>query len=144
MSFAFVMNHCGNRLFEWCMALALMLLGVEIFLWPNTIAQSNFRIILDLIDAPNLALIYFTVGHVRVLGLVANGTYWPEWTPRIRAFGALAGAVIWGQMTIALFMLTSEVGRAPSPGIPVYFVLTLGELFSCYRVLARDGDNGVY
>jgi hypothetical protein len=43
--------------------------------------------------------------------------------------------MIWGQMCVALFLLIPNVGSTPSPGIPVYLVLAIFELFSMYRAL---------
>jgi hypothetical protein len=52
--------------------------------------------------------------------------------PRLRALGALVGAMLWFQMFIALLMQASEVGSA-SLGVAVYPCLVMGELISCYR-----------
>ena len=38
-------------------------------------------------------------------------------------------------MCAALVLLIPNVGSTPSPGIPVYLVMTIFELFSMYRAL---------
>lgn len=141
MSLRSATRYIGNRLFEWCMAIALLFLGAQVLLWPNTLADSNFRMLLDIANNLTLAIFYMVIGTARIAALIANGCYFPTWTPRIRAIGALGGALIWGQMMLALVLLSAELGRSPSPGIPVYLALTIGELFSCYRVLAGDSHG---
>ena len=72
--------------------------------------------------------------HTWLAALIANG-HWKVWGPILRAAGALAGAFIWSQMCIALIQLIPHAGSPPSPGIPVYLVLTIVELVSIYRAL---------
>lgn len=126
----------SDRLFEWVASIALVTLGLLCAAWSDVIGSSNWRYILLVIGPANLALFLFSVGILRLAALTANGRYWPKWSPRFRAFGALCGALLWFQFAAALLIFTSEVGRAPSPGIPVYLSLMLGELISCYRALA--------
>jgi hypothetical protein len=77
---------------------------------------------------------FLSVGVVRMAALIANGN-WPVYGPWMRAGGALLGALIWSQMCLSLVILA-----LPSPGIPIYAVLTGTELFSIYWALA--GHHG--
>lgn len=137
----FTSHYCGNRLFEWVTSASLLAMAIQTAVFPDVIGSSNFRYILVIIAPANLSLFLFVVGTVRIAALIANGRYWPKWSPKLRALGALGGALIWFQITVALMIYVSDVGRPPSPGIPVYLALMFGELISCYRVLASDGNG---
>ncbi len=141
MTMQTILDYCGNRLFEWVMTVAMLLLAIHVFIWPQAIGASAFRYILWIIGPTFIALFFLIAGVGRVAALLANGS-WPYWGPKIRAAGACLAALLWGQMCLALVVLIPEVGTPPSPGIPVYFALTLGEFFACYRVLAnvRNGS----
>ena len=134
------MGYCRNRMFEWVMTLAMLGIALEIAIWPSSIASGSFRLLLVVISPAELALFFGTFGLLRIAALIANGS-WPEHGPRMRAMGAGAAALMWGQMCIALMLLTPNLGGVPSAGIPVYFSLTVGELISAYRAIsdARPG-----
>jgi hypothetical protein len=123
-----------NKLFEWVMTCAMLGVAIEIALWPETIQASSFRYMLNLISAGNMGIFFLVFGAMRVAALIANGS-WPEHGPRLRAMGAGAASLMWGQMCAALFVIIHVKG-IPSPGIPVYFALTVGELVSAYRAIS--------
>lgn len=127
-----VSQHIEGRLFEWGMAFAMLLLALEIFIWPLTLGASAFRYLAFVVDTENVGLLFFVVAIARGAALIINGRS-SVYGPRVRAVGALAGAVIWAQMNVALFILMVETNKPPSPGIPVYFALTVCELISSYR-----------
>lgn len=136
----FTVRYCGNRLFEWIMAGIFVAVSIELAIWPQAVGASNFRYLpLDNIALPILLLV---IGASRIGALLANGRFWPQWTPKVRAFGALAAALIWFELAAALAVYVVSVGRPPSPGIPVYLGLMLGEIITCYRAaLASDGSH---
>lgn len=117
----------------------MLLLAFEIFLWPGTIQASAFRYIGRVVQPENLAVFFFFIGLCRIIALFANGQ-WPVIGPRIRAFAAVGAAIIWGQMLAALIVLAPHAG-IPSPGIPVYFAITVGELISAYRAATDVGRS---
>lgn len=131
------MKYFRDRLFEWVMTLAMLSLALEIAIWPGTIGASSFRFILLVVSSHNMGVIFALFGVLRVAALIANGS-WPSHGPRLRAIGAGCAALMWGQMCIALFMLAPLNQGVPSPGIPVYFALTLGELISAYRAMSDE------
>ena len=135
------MPYCRNRLFEWAMTIAMLGLALEIAVWPSSIATGSFRLLLIVINPTGLALFFGAFGLLRIAALIANGS-WPEHGPRMRAMGAGAAALMWGQMCVALILMTPQFGGVPSAGIPVYFSMTVGELMSAYRAIsdARPGD----
>jgi len=134
--------HFENRLFE--LSSTSMMLGLAglIALWPEAMAASAFRYLLAFISPGWLGSAFFLAGCLRLAALVANGE-WPRYGPILRAIGAFAGAMLWGQMGFALFQLMPNVGTPPSPGIPVYLVLSLFELFSMYRALVLVNHDQV-
>ena len=134
------MSYCRNRLFEWVMTLSMIGMAVEIAIWPKAVAASSFRLMLGVINPLNIGMFFLAFGLLRIAALIANGS-WPEHGPRMRAMGAGAAALMWGQMCVALFLLTAQRNGIPSPGISLYFFLTVGELVSAYRAIsdARTG-----
>ena len=128
------MTWFRDRLFEWVMTLAMLGLSLEIAIWPQTIGASSFRLILMLVSAENMGVFFLVFGLMRIAALIANGN-WPVHGPRLRAMGAGAAALMWAQMCVALLMLAPHNLGVPSPGIPVYLALTLGELTSAYRAM---------
>jgi uncharacterized membrane protein len=132
--------YCVNRLFEWTMALTLMLLGLWMLAFPASMGASAFHYINAVIGNFSLMAFFLLVGGFRISALIANGR-WKIWGGRIRALGSWAGAIIWLQMAVALAMLIPNVGTPPSPGIPVYFALAIAELISTYRARADGHYN---
>lgn len=135
-----MMRLCRNRLFEWIAALILIGLGGKLVLHPGLIEHSTFRVMLQLITPVGLAWLLLILGLLRATTLAVDGQYRRDLTPQLRALLAGIAAVIWGQMGLALEMIAYQSG-ASTIGSPVYFGLMLGELFSCYRSLARDGNG---
>lgn len=127
-----ISHNIEGRLFEWGMAFAMLCLALEIFVWPATIGASAFRYIAVVVRTGNLGCLFFIIAIARGVALIINGRS-AVYGPRVRAVGAMAGAVIWAQMLVALFILIAETQSPPSPGIPIYFALTVCELISCYR-----------
>ncbi len=135
------MTYCRNRLFELVMTLAMLGMAFEIAIWPNAVGASSFRLMLLVISPLNIGMFFTVFGLLRITALIANGS-WPDHGPRLRAMGAGAAALMWGQMCVALVMLIPQNNGIPSPGIALYFFLTIGELVSSYRAVsdARPGN----
>lgn len=140
MTLRYLFEHFQNRLSELATTLMMLALAVHIAIWPSSIGASAFRGILEVLPETLLGLGFALAGWMRLAALIANGA-WPQVGPWLRAAGAVSGAFIWLQMCVALYQLVPTVGTPPSPGIPVYFVLTLLELASAYRALVMV-DNG--
>ncbi len=137
-------RYCCNRLFEWVMTISLLLIGMLIVQWPESMSASAFRMVLRGVGPIHLGIFYMVIGGVRIAALAANGRW--KYGRYARALGAVGGAIIWGQMDYALLILMPHAGTPPSPGLPVYFCLVIGELISCYRAMAtknEDGGNGL-
>lgn len=126
------------RLFEWAMAVMMVLIALTLALPGDTLergalaplARSGFT-------EGNMAAFFGAVGALRGLALYANGDLQPAGAT-VRALGALAGALVWGQMTLAL-MLDALRAASPSLMIPVFGTLTMFDLLSCYRARVDAG-----
>lgn len=132
-----IRHGCSNRLFEWATTAMMLGIAVTLLLSPRSIEASSFHLMLQAgVPQQLFALFFVSVGLLRVAALIANGR-WPIYGPLARALGAIAGAVIWGQLCLALIGMSPITGTV-SLGVPVYIVLVGGELFSCFRAVS-DG-----
>ena len=129
-----ILRHFENRISEVAAALIMIGIAVLIAVAPAAADAHSFDLIGVAIVDEWLAPAFLSVGLVRIAALIANGN-WPLYGPWMRASGALVGALIWSQMCLSLVLLA-----LPSPGIPIYAVLTASELISIYRALA--GHHG--
>lgn len=127
-------HHCKNRQFEWTMAFALLWTGAFIMIWPHAIQASAFAPILDIGPSTMLGQFLTIIGLLRCVTLWHNGL-WPKWGPIIRASCAVAGGVVFMSMDIALIRQVLEVGRPPSPGIPIYTAVAVSEFISVFRAV---------
>ena len=128
------MSHTDRRpypLFEWCMAYMLVLMSITLAFYPGTIQKSSFRLLLET-GVPGMVFmfVYGFAGIIRLLALYANGKW--KYGTHARALGSGLGAIIWGQMCMALALRTFETDSI-SLGVPVYFVLSVGEIVATYR-----------
>lgn len=116
-----------------------MMLGIAvcIFITPDTIRIGAFRLMTEAgLTAGLTTLLFATFGALRIIALYANG-HWQPWGAWARGLGAITAAFLWFQMGLALLLLTKITGTL-SVGIPVYAVLTIGELVSCYRAASDE------
>jgi hypothetical protein len=134
------MTVLSHRLFEWVTTAMMLSMAIEIAIWPGTIGASAFRYILQMIGPTNMGLFFAVFGLLRIAALIANG-HWPVYGPWMRTIGAGAAALLWFQMDIALVMLAPHNNGTPSPGIPVYLALTIGEILSAYRAMTNVGNR---
>jgi hypothetical protein len=129
--------RCCNRLFEWCATAMMIGIAVCLVATPKTLEMGAFRFMTEARwSAAAVAWVFGVFGMLRVAALYANG-HWQPWGARARMAGSMVAALMWFQMMIALALLTNVTGTL-SIGIPVYIVLTVGELFSCYRAAADE------
>lgn len=130
-------HRCRNRAIEWLTTCMMLGIAVSIAVTPQTVARGSFRYLLELGLTPaGLAVFFFLVGIARALALYLNGR-WHPYGPRLRAGGALFGAMIWALMALALAYLTFETGTV-SVGVPVYACLAGAEIYSCLRAGADE------
>jgi hypothetical protein len=128
-----VSYYLDGRLFEWVMSISMVLLAVEILIWPDTLQASAFQWVVQVMPVDFVWVALLLAGWFRVLALVANGSSLVI-GPRVRSIGALVGAVIWIQFGAALVKLSIDQHFA-SPGIPFWFMFTVAELRITYRAV---------
>lgn len=128
--------YSTNRLFEWCMAIMMVLIALTLALPGNTLDRAAVRAVAELgLTEESIAALFGMVGAARVLALwlnghINNGRTWPNGA-NIRAVGAAIGCVFMGQFTVALFWDSYITGLA-SLFVPVLGTLAAGEAMSCY------------
>ena len=122
----------SSRLFEWHASMILIGIGV-LLLWPGEMARyGTFQSLYEQgLSEAVMGSIFMSVGVARFVALLANGHVGPI-GPRIRATGALLGAVVWVQLSCSLLSEANRTGRV-SIGIVVYASLALCDLISCWR-----------
>lgn len=123
------------RVFEWTMALNMLGQGSMAVFYPESYTQSAFRYLA--INITLLAVLLLVFGSLRIAALVVNGKSL-VYGPTMRIAGCLAGCFIWSQMGLALIVLAFET-QHPSPGIPNWIALTLGEIAAIYQAGASIG-----
>lgn len=129
-----------GRLLEFATSLILLGLAFHLQIWPQSVGASSFHELTQHID-PNLLGMFFALfGALRLSALIANGT-WPVAGPWLRAIGAFAGAMCFGNMAAALYQGDLLAFLPPSPGLPVYSILAIFELISMYRALVSVGKR---
>lgn len=109
--------------------------GILFAVSPQSISQSSFAPLLDVVGSNVVAFSFILTGLLRIAALWDNGS-WPHAGPAIRIVGAVIGSVAWVSMGWALLRQVLEVERAMSPGVIVYFILCAGELYSARRAAA--------
>jgi hypothetical protein len=125
--------YLDGRLFEWVMSVSMVILAIEIFAWPETLKESAFQWATMVMNTEFVGVVMFGAGWFRCWALIANGSSMAI-GPRVRAIGALVGAVLWFQFGLALAKHSIDQG-IPSPGIPFWFMFTLAELRITYRAV---------
>lgn len=122
----------NSRALECQQAVIMIMISVAVLLTPDTVAKGAFKYMISLGWSPLFfAIVMLITGAVRIWALWINGTGQP-YGPRVRAFTALIGAVIWLQMSFSLFILTKDT-QTLSIGTGVWATMALFELYSCYR-----------
>lgn len=130
------------RLFEWCMAVMMLLMAVTLVLPGDTMERAALKPIAEMgFSEENMALFFGSVGILRIMALYLNGhinnyVVGPKGA-YIRAVGAAGGCFIMGQLCGALIF---DAFRADSPSlnIPVFGTLAMFEALSVY-IAVLDG-----
>lgn len=126
-------SYIDIRLFEWAMSSGMLMLSLEMIMWPMTINGSAFRWLVVIVPPGFVGVLMFFAGLMRIIALVINGRS-HIYGPIARAFGAMIGALMWAQFTLALIMpFAMNETKIPSPGIPFWFSFMWAEIYVCYR-----------
>lgn len=132
----FLEKFVEGRVFEWVMTCSMIMMAFEILIWAGTLNQSAFRYILEVADSSTIGIAVLLIGWSRVSALMLNGQTVFEFKagPFVRAVASVLSSVIWFQFVFALVQY-SFISNTPSPGIPFWFMVTVGELYVAYQTV---------
>ncbi len=131
-------RYSSNRLFEWVMAIMMLLIAFTLSLPGDTLSRGALNMLqtqLD-IDEPIVAVILAAVGTLRCGALYANGNL-PVYGPKARTLGSAVGALSWAVL-MSTMIFDSLLSKSASIMVPVFGSLIIGEVVSAYRA-TRDG-----
>ena len=129
-------HYSSERLFEWCMAVMMIFIALTLAVPGDTLERAALRPIAALgANEENMAVFFSLCGGLRAFALfmnghINNGRVFPSGA-NIRAVGALLSALVWGQLTLALFLDAFQANSA-SLNIPIFGTLTMFELLTCF------------
>lgn len=134
-----VHKYLDGRLFEWMMSTSMVMLAIEIYIFPRTIEFSAFVELNQVMSDKFIGLFLGTVGLVRIFSLLLNGhtVLSIRIGPLLRSLMAVFCALMWTQFALALFQI-SVLRGIPSPGLPFWATFVIGELYVSYRAV-RNG-----
>lgn len=138
MIFERVGYYINGKVFEWIMVCTTLGLAGQIFLWPESSRSGVFYWIAPSLRGIWMSGLFLFLGSVRFYGLTLNGhrVFGHRIGPWIRAIAGVVCAVVWGQFVVGLMRLSVAQGY-PSPGIPLWLMVTLGEIYIAYRAIAN-------
>lgn len=139
-----VKHKFRQRLVEWGAALEISLLGLILMQNGDSFGNSNsFLWMASLFTEPTWALILISVGVIRLLGLIINGSM-ESVTPWIRTAGALIGLTVFGMIVTSILYARFWLGAAWSTGLSPYGVGFCMEIAAivCASADARMYKNG--
>lgn len=130
-----IRRHFEDRFWEWVMGFTSVYWGLRLVgendAWSNPQA---WYLLLGIFEENTWGWIFITVGLLRLLALIINGTFANTWysktSPWVRAVGASGSAVLW----FMAFMSTSATGTS---GGGIYHLPLVVELW-CMRRAWRD------
>lgn len=133
-------RFCTDRLFEWVAAGIMLLITATLAFPGDTLERSALAPLLRAgVTEESLAGFFGTCGMLRAVALFANGRLRPSGA-RMRAIGSAAGAVVWAELALVLF-LDSLLSGKPSFLLPILLGLIGGEMISCYRSVFDAGKR---
>lgn len=132
--------HSSNRLFEWIMAIMMLLIAMTMAVPGDTLGRGSLYMIQLLFGLGETvaAVVLAGAGVLRCFALYANGNI-PIYGPKARITGSAIGALSWSILLVAL-LYDSIITGAASIMVPVFGSLIIGEIVSAYRA-TRDGRH---
>ncbi len=126
--------YVEGRVFEWCMGIGMMVAAIECLVWPQVINGGGLLTLYVPVSALIIALLL--LGWSRCAGLMLNGQtmFKNKLGPYTRAICGVLSAIIWAQFVLSLIEQWIDRGY-PSPGIPFWFMFTVGEIYTAYTTM---------
>ncbi|HEY5797651.1 MAG TPA: hypothetical protein VIU82_21825 [Bosea sp. (in: a-proteobacteria)] len=129
--------YSANRLFEWVMAIAMVLMALTLALPGDSLDRGAIRQLSDAgMSEESMAFVLASIGMARCVALFANGNL-PFYGPILRYIGSVVGATFWAYIMTVLAVDGFVVGKA-SIVMPLVGSLTIGEILSVKRAV-KDG-----
>ena len=129
----FIRYYVEGRLLEWTNSLAFMLLGLFIFIWPNTINSPALQLLAWLLPPWLVGIMLITCGVICINALIINGKS-SIIGPRIRSWTALLRAMLLLQFGLSALQ-SSFVQGFPYTVVPFWFLMAFAELWTSYRAV---------
>lgn len=128
--------YAEGRALEWVLAVSMVLLAVEVLVWPETLQFGAFHLILLVVSTHSIGVLLLLFGWVKGVGLMLNGQKIAgvKAGPYIRAATSVVSAVMWAQFALALFSTAIDRGR-PAFVLPICFSFALGEIYVTYTTV---------
>ncbi len=133
--------YVEGRAFEWCMGISMMAAAIEGTIWPRAVEGSG--LLTAYVPPSALIMALLLLGWSRCAGLMLNGQtmFKSRLGPYVRAICGVLSAIIWAQFVISLVAQWVDHGY-PSPGIPFWFMFTIGELYTAYTTIKNRNRHG--
>lgn len=142
-----VWSHAGVRFTEWLGAVPLMGIGFVLHMQPGTFTTSpSFAVLARWANAPTWSAIDLSVGIIRLMALLINGSFKSfRHSPTIRFFASCVAAMFWMLFSVGVFLAWRDFGGSPT-GIVAYGTLLLLEFRNAYvsrvdMAVAREVAN---
>lgn len=129
--------YSSNRLFEWVMAVAMLLMALTLALPGDSLDRGALRQLSDAgASEEAIAFVFALIGSARCFALFANGNL-PVYGPILRYIGSVVGALFWSYLMTVLAYDGLVTGKN-SMMMPLLGALAAGEVISVKRAV-RDG-----
>jgi hypothetical protein len=126
--------YVEGRVFEWTMAVSMLVGGIEIVAWPELVSFGLTPWMVTIVPQIYVGLFMMAVGWLRVSGLMLNGQTIMDVIvgPYVRAVCAILSSSLWVQFAFTLIVISYETSKI-SVGIPFWTMFTFSELYVAYR-----------
>jgi len=141
MTLRAVNYYAEGRAFEWCMGIAMMAAAIECIIWPQVVEGGG--LLTAYVSPSALIATLLVLGWSRCAGLMLNGQtmFRSKLGPYARAICGVLSAIIWAQFVVSLIEQWVDRGY-PSPGLPFWFMFTIGEIYTAYTTLKNRNKHG--
>lgn len=129
--------HFPTRASEWATSIILLNWGLAIFATKGEILGGNLAKLLNLMSPTKWAILFTSIGLIRLLLLIINGSL--KRSSHYRAVFSFISCFIWFQV-----VYTFAVSDVISTALTVYPVLLVLDFYNAYRTTAeaRITDEG--
>ena len=133
-----IRNHFPARASEWALAAGLSHWGRIVYNEPSIFNRPGFSQMAEWAEPRTWGLAAMTVGGIRLIALVINGTFadtrYGQISPHVRGATAFLSCFVWLQIYLGL-----QISGDTTTGLGIYpYLLAL----DCYNTARAFGDAG--